>query len=249
MVRRAHHHHLPRFVVGFTFFALASGCLQPSLNPLFLPEETLFDETLLGAWTCPGEVWTFARESYETVPDRPYYRVTIDGDNQTAEMGAWLGRLDKTWFVTFRSGGFDLQLPTDFVRHHVVATYTFGQINVQPTRVRLAMLDSEWIQKAEAAGQLAIGVRRWLNDEIPSFEHARRPPEARDPQWPDPKDSRWLSEVLLTAPPRELQRFARSYADDKSVFGETIELVRHPSSDALAPTEAESQRGSCYSMK
>jgi hypothetical protein len=193
-------------------------------------------------------VWTFARESYETFPDRPYYRVTIAADNQTAEMAAWLGRLDQAWFITFRSGGVDLPVPTDFVRHHVVATYTFGRISIRPTRVRLAMLDSEWIEKAEAAGQLAIGVRRWLNDELPSFEPAR-PPESRDRQWTDPRDSRWLSEVLLTAPPRELQRFARIYADDKSVFGETIELVRQPSSGAVTPTEAASQRGSCYSMK
>jgi hypothetical protein len=192
-------------------------------------------------------VWTFARESYEGLPERPYYTVTIDADNQTVEMAAWLGRIDKAWFITFRSDGFDLQLPTDFVRHHVIATYTFGQISIQPRGLRLAMLDAEWIQKAEAAGQLAVGVRRWLNDEFPPFEPAR-PPESRDRERTDPRDSRWLSEVLLTAPARELQRFARIYADDKSVFGETIELVREPSSDALTPTKTTSQRGSCYSM-
>jgi hypothetical protein len=249
MVHQVHRRNLPGFTLGFAMLALAGACLQPSLNPLFLPEETLFDETLLGAWTCPGEVWTFSRESYGNLPDRPYYLVTIEADNQTAEMAAWLGRLDKTWFVTFRSGGLDFELPTDFVRHHVVATHTFGRISIETTRVRLAMLDADWIQKAEAAGQLTIGVRRWLNDEMPSFENVSRPPESRHPPSPDPRDSRWLSEVILTAPPRDLQRFARTYADDENVFAETIELVRRPSSDAVTSAEAASQRGSCYSMK
>lgn len=234
-----------QLAVGLSFATLATGCLQTSLNPLFLPHDTVFDEKLLGTWTCPREAWTFARDSYKGWEDRPFYRVTIAAGQKTAELRAWLGRIGKTTFITFRPEEVEL-VAAEFIRGHMVGMYTFGRITIEAGTVRLAMLDAGWIAKAEEAGQLTIGVRQWLNDIQPTFDDESRP---RKPTDALPKELRSLSQVILTAQPSDLQRFARAYADDDDVFAEKIELVRGASSNAMPPTGPEEQRGRCYSVK
>ena len=45
-----------------TVLALApSGCLQPSLNALLLPQDMTFDARLLGTWKSGAAMWTFAQ--------------------------------------------------------------------------------------------------------------------------------------------------------------------------------------------
>jgi hypothetical protein len=232
-----------QFAVGLTFVTLATGCLQPSLNPLFLPQDTFFEEKLLGTWTCSSEVWTFARDSYKGREDRPFYRVTITGQ-KPAELVAWLGRIDKTAFITFRPDKVELAV-TDFVRDHIVGLYTFGRITIEAGHVRLAMLDAGWIEKAEQAGQLTIGVRQWVNDVL-TFEDESRLAKSSEAS---PKELRWLSQVILTAQPNDLQRFARAYSDEDDVFAEKIELVRGTSSTAITTPGLVEQRGRCYSVK
>lgn len=200
----------------------ATGCLQPSLNPLFLPEDAVFDEGLLGTWVCQDETWTFARTADEDWRGREVFTVTIQrSDNDTtSELFAWLGRLDGALFATFTPKS-DLPAPNRFFARHVVPVYTFGRITIEPTRLRLNMLDADWIEKAEAAGLLTIGVKRT-----------------------EPR-----SDVLLSAKPAELQRFARAYADNDDVFSDRVEFVRPIASDSTTAGAAVRAAGHCYAEK
>lgn len=194
-----------------------TGCLQPSLNPLFLPEDAVFNQGLLGAWVCPGETWTFTRTSDTDLESRAVYDVSIRTEATTSHLLAWLGRVDDAVFVTFtlKSDGRGTHR---FTARHLVPAYTFGRISIEPARVQLAMLDAGWIEKAEAAGLLTIGTKR-----------------------PEPR-----SDVLLTAGPTELQRFARAYAGDDQVFGTGVELVR-PVTPGSGSDSTIHPTGTCYS--
>lgn len=212
---------LRTLLLGLTAAAAlaASGCLQQSVNPLFLLDDSTFDDRLLGSWTCGDEQWNFAREVDSDLPGKPFYRIQIQAGNRRGVLGAMLGRIGADDFVTFLPLGDDGDdTSTDFVGRHTMGVYTFGRLVLDGSRMRLAMLGSDWIEHAYSAGLLPIGViQQWTLE------------SAADPT------------VILTAPPAGLQRFARTYARDEAVFSEQIELVRttdtHPSEPA----------GQCYS--
>jgi hypothetical protein len=207
--------------VAMLVVALCStGCLQPSLNPLFLPQDAAFDERLLGTWVCQDETWTFARTTDDDWKSHEVYTVTIQTTDTTSELLAWLGRLDDAVFVTFTPKS-EPHPAARFLGRHVISVYTFGRIVIEPMRLRLAMLDADWIETAETAGLLTIGVKR------------------EEPR----------ADVLLTAKAVDLQRFARAYSGDDHVFGERLEFVR-PAMPAPTPTESTVRpAGTCYAEK
>ena len=193
--------------------AAASACLQPSLNPLFLPEDSVFEEGLLGTWVCGDETWTFEKQTEKDLGPKPFYKVTMSVDQKKYEIMAWLGRIDDHTFVNFRPET-DPDLPT-FVKAHFVGTYSFGRAWIDPDRIKFGMLSSGFLQKLEESGQLTIGVKRWPED------------------------------VILTATPKELQRFAGTFAEESDIFGEPIELVK----PGTKPSGADNAVGHCYSEK
>jgi hypothetical protein len=204
--------------IGLLLFVIAAnGCLQPSLNPLFSPEESVFEPGLVGVWVCEDETWTFAKQSNEDLDFRETYSITVRTDRSTGELAGWLGRLDNQLFVTFVLTS-DHGVQNKFLARHLVGAYTFGRLNIEPGRLRVAMLSSGWVDRAEQAGLLSIGLRR----------------------------STPMSDVLLTAPPHDLQRFARAYADDDEVFDDQLELVR---ADASGSNSSPLTAGHCYSEK
>jgi len=115
---------------------------------------------------------------------------------------------------------FEEQLLGFFARH-IIPVYSFGRITIEPSRLRLAMLDADWVESAEEAGLLTMGTKR------------------AEP----------LADVLLTAKPAELQRFARAYSNDEAVFGERLEFVRSEAFDPTASVSSGQLAGRCYSEK
>ena len=200
---------------------LAAACLQRSLNPLFLPKDSVFDERLLGEWVCGEESWTFTRELDEDSGSKEFYRIDVVSRGRRGTLAAWLGWLDNNLFITFIPT-VDIELPSPFFDRHLVGVFTFGRVTIEPDRLRLAMLGSEWAEKAFAAGQLTLGVNRTSLG--PSADGL---------------------DIILTAQPDELQRFARAYASEDDVFSENIEFVRPVAGGATAPDS----RGQCYSEK
>ena len=198
---------------------ISAGCLQASLNPLFLHEEAIVDDRLIGAWACGRETWTFTRAVDDDGKALQIYTVTIRMEDTTEELAAWLGRLDDTVFVTFTSQSGPVVRNT-FHARHILPVYTFGRITVEPSRLRLAMLDTDWVEAAEEAGLLPIGMKR------------------QEPH----------KDVLLTAPSSDLQRFAKAFADSDEAFGERLEFAR-PGSPGAAGDSPRSELPGCYSEK
>jgi hypothetical protein len=196
------------------------GCLQLSLNPLFTPDEAVFDEHLVGAWTCGEETWTFRRASDPDLAAKGY-EVEVRSGVTTATLVALIGRLGDRTFITLTPGQLDDPSSSPFTNAHVVTGFTFGRVVQDGDRLQLSMLDSAWIAKAYRAGLLSIGVNRvWPGD------------------GPD-------GDVLLIARPTDLQRFAQTYADDDAVFGEQIRF-RRSGAPAPGPASASAVGEKCY---
>jgi len=205
--------------LAFIATLVSAGCLQTSLNPLFLPEDAIVDDRLIGAWACEGESWTFARAVDDDGKSLPSYTVTIRMEDTTEQLAAWLGRLDEVVFVTFTSQSGPAVRNT-FHARHILPVYTFGRITVEPSRLRLAMLDTDWVAAAAEAGLLPIGLKR------------------QEPH----------KDVLLTAPSSDLQRFAKAFAASDDVFGERLEFARS-GNPGTAGDSPRSELPGCYSEK
>lgn len=201
---------------------ISGGCLQLSLSPLFTADEAVFDEHLVGQWVCGNESWTFRRADGQDVPAGAY-DVDIKAGAKSVAFVALLGRLGNDAFITFTSGQLDDASTSPFVKAHVVTGFTFGRVTLEGDRLRLAMLNSDWIARTYRAGLLGIGANRI---------------------WPgagaDDVD------VILTSGPADLQRFARAYADDAAVFSERIRFRRVGSTAPARATAGRDPGETCY---
>ena len=189
------------FGLGLVLALLSPACLQPSLNPLLLPADMNFDVRLVG-WKSGDTTWTFSKaadkDAQAVFDGRPFYEVTLTEMNETVKVWAWIGRLGDAQFINFFPDDPPVEIKSGFYKRHLVAAYTFGRIWIENDLIRLGMLNADWVKKATGEGKLALGPKRWPDDEV----------------------------VLLTASTLELQRFAREHANDDKAFGDRTELIR-----------------------
>lgn len=141
---------------------LVTGCLQTSLYPLVRPADSIFDERLVGKWTCGSEAWSITPETEDLdgVPFR-HYKVEIAKGDKVGTLQAWVGRLGNTPFINFFP---DDPAPSALLGRHFVPTHTFGRFRVSPDTVLLDMLESDWIAEAAKDGRISLGVKGWEED-------------------------------------------------------------------------------------
>ena len=129
----------------------AAGCLQASINPLFTPDDARFDDGIVGKWRCGSDTWTITRATVEKdakeYAGRSYAEIEIAGGDDVLKMVALVGRLGNADFATFMPD--DIRgTRNSFFDAHVVGASTFGRILIEPNRIRLAMLDDQWVRDA-----------------------------------------------------------------------------------------------------
>jgi hypothetical protein len=189
----------------------AAGCLQPSLSPLIPPDQSRFDDRLIGAWSCGSDVWTFTRADVEAgLP--PSYRVDIRTSDAHGELAGWIGRVDDRDYVNFMADDQAQGVP--FVRQHLVDTFSFGLIAIDGTHLHIAMLSDGWVRHEYEAGRLEVGVSRELSSR-PTGDDA----------------------IVLTAGPPALQAFVRRAVTDDQAFADRFDFER-VSADTRAQTDA-----------
>lgn len=175
----------------------STACLQPSLNPLLMPADSTFDARLLGSWACGPQNLTFVRQTDpEIFRDHDFFSVTVAGEESIDNLSAWVGPLGNAQFINFYPDSTSRKT-TAFYGAHTVAAHTFGRIRIEPGRLRLDLLNDEWVGKKTKAGGRALG----------------------RVYWPDER-------ILLTATTSELQQFAREHAEDFDAFSERLDCRR-----------------------
>jgi hypothetical protein len=178
----------------------AAGCLQPSLSPLIPPEQSRFDDRLIGAWSCGSDVWTFTRASLDSgLP--PSYRVDVRTADAQGQLAGWIGRVDDRDYINFMADDQAQGVP--FVRQHLIGTFSFGLIAIDGAHLHIAMLSDGWVRREYEAGRLDVGVRRELSSR-PAGDDA----------------------IVLTAGPPALQAFVRRAVTDDQAFADRFDFER-----------------------
>jgi hypothetical protein len=192
---------MPRtFAFGSLFVVAlaATGCLQRSLNPLLAKPDAPIDARFIGEWTSGDTTWSVTKTSDKDVFEgREFFEVKISRKKASAVLAAWAGAIGPATFINFFPESDSVHLPLDFFKAHLLETHSFGRIWIEDNKVRLRLLQSEWVEKASKEKRLDLAVGGW----------------------PD-------GHSVITASTDDLQRFARAHADDREAFGEAIELTR-----------------------
>ncbi|RMF32039.1 MAG: hypothetical protein D6765_00910 [Bacteroidetes bacterium] len=219
-----------KFVVLFAF-ALFGGCI-PSIHPLYTEDKLVFPTELLGTFVADGsleivqgrqghpgvpldtvwfqprgdkfpEIWHFERWDENT-----FHLVYQDGQGRCASFETHVVELDGKLFLDFFPTDpeseekellfFPGQDPglNDFLVFHLLPVHTFARLDWKGDTLRIHLFDYDYITDL-------------LREKRVRIRH-----ENQDGQY------------ILTAPPRELQKFVEKYADDERLFSSEIVLHR-----------------------
>jgi len=138
------------------FYAVAiflTGCIQPSLKPLFHEKDVFFDPNLVGIWTPSdsNETWEFSK-----LPDANAYKLVITDDGKTGTFAAGLGKIDNNLFLDVFPNG-ENKNDNDWYREHLLGMHSFMLVRqIEPT-LQIALVDGEKVAKIIKADPNAVG--------------------------------------------------------------------------------------------
>ena len=126
-------------LIALTFIA---GCL-PSLNPVYLPEDLVFEESVVGTWAQSGKTakWKLTRRD-ATSYDLAY----TDEGGVEARFIAHLAEIEGSLFLDLSPQPMPAQ-GNKFYQLHLAPTHTIYLVQqVEPT-LKLAAMDLAWLDK------------------------------------------------------------------------------------------------------
>lgn len=179
-----------------------AGCVR-SIYPLFMENDLVYKDELLGVWKEKEgkNTWIFEKgtgKNYILLHHEAEFTGSpgskIPGD--TAKFAAQLGKLGKYFFLDIYPESPNTKVKNDFFNFHLLPLHTISRIWIGADTLRLSMLDNDWLA-------------RMIDSRAFRIKHARL-----------------NDQLILTASTQELQRLAVRYAENKKAFPRPGELYR-----------------------
>ena len=127
---------------GVAVLILVGGCI-PSLNPVYRPEDLVFDEAALGTWTQEdGKArWEFTKRD-----DKSYRLLYTDQEGQQGRFIAHLAKIDGALFLDLvpEEGTLGANL---FYKFHLVPIHTVYVVRQLKPNLELAAIDYKWLDE------------------------------------------------------------------------------------------------------
>ena len=143
------------YIASMISLVLLVGCL-PTLNPIYRPQDLVFNEALLGEWRAEqgGSLWHFTRED-----DKTYRLDFTEEDGKSGEFIAHLATIEGVMFLDLMPSKLNGKMP-GFVKAHYVPIHTIFMVkSIEPNLV-LSSLDLSWL-------------KGYLDENPDALEHAR----------------------------------------------------------------------------
>ncbi len=174
-----------------TLLVAVSGCIIPSLHPIFNESDLITNDQLKGDWLGHKSIWTF--EEGDNKSYRLYYKECDDPVNDPsnyatctmAEFKSHLIKLDGAYFLDFYPVNYK-NTENQFLRLHLQPLHSFAKVTIEKDHIEVSFLNYLWLKE--------------LLDKNPkAVAHT----ETRHG-------------IMLTADTDELQQFMKTYADEKA---------------------------------
>lgn len=186
------------------------GCIR-SLHPIYTEQTLTYDPAFVGVWVDSKEEnrLEIASDKAEAGAIQSYRVVNIDKDSKSARLSGHLAKVGDM-LVADLTISDENQLPdSDFAKSHLFPLHTFWIVKRDDAdHFSIRAIDADWMKKFAAENPAGIAHYR-TNDDI-----------------------------ILTAPPEELQKFLIAHAKDQGMLTDA-EVFRR-----VAPAPAASQPAS-----
>lgn len=188
-----------------------SSCVVFSFYPLYTSDDLFENDLLLGEWveddyhdsaSTSTDIWKFehpfigAKEN--GVRNKKSYILTLkstdDGEVKTREFSVHIIKIADTYFLDFYTE--DHMDPQDISLWslHMVPVHTFAKLTVEEDKLAIQWFDPDWLEKLIKENRIRIH-----HEDNGDF-------------------------ILLTAKPKELQKFVKKYVDAKDAFDDGLEV-------------------------
>ena len=138
---------------------ITTGCLVPSINPLYQTGDLGTNDNLVGTWVDPEEhetLWTFKQSGPLS------YTLYTTENNELSSFEAHLFKINDLYFIDL----FPLESYTksDFYNSHLVPAHTFYYVILQENQLVAHELNYEWFSRQAKDGK--IDVDYFQNDDM-----------------------------------------------------------------------------------
>jgi len=183
-----------------------SGCIIYSFYPLYTEEDLFPNEILTGEWVQEddnGTEWIFEHAYFgKKVPeniDSTSYVLSLtecDGDStRKSEFSVHIIELGGHYFLDFYLEEFMDDDNLDLASFHIIPVHTFAKLTVEEDRMVINWFDQDWLE--DLIKENKIRIHHEENDDF----------------------------ILLTAKPRELQKFVIKYVNSEEAFEDGLEVI------------------------
>lgn len=181
-----------------------SGCVVYSFYPLYTEEDLFANDILTGEWIdSDSTIWNFEHEYRgkklpENIDSTSYVLNLKDKDGKESKFSIHIINLAGHYFLDFYLEDFMDDNNLDLESFHIVPVHTFAKLEVSEDKLQINWFDQEWLKKLIEENKIRIHHEE--NDDY----------------------------ILLTAKPKELQKFVIKYVNSEEAFKDGIdfELMR-----------------------
>lgn len=201
---------LKRFLFPLALLALMSGCVVCSFYPIYTPDDLFVNDLLLGNY-CTDNLesdsasWHFEFKTKkvdgEKVADSLRYKLTInenEDDIMDSEFDVHLIRINDQLIADFYLTGYqknNKDFEVGMFDLHMVAVHSFAKVDVYDgDSIALQWFDPDWLEKNIENNKIRI--------------HHENNGE----------------QILLTAQPKELQKFVKKYLHSEEAFKDGMDV-------------------------
>lgn len=178
-----------------------SGCIVYSFYPLYTEKDLFANEILTGSWVDGDSAeWKFehpykGKELPENLDRTSYVLFLKDKDGKASEFKVHIIKLGGHYFLDFYLEDFLKDDELDLASFHIVPVHTFAKVSVSKSQLHINWYDQDWLEKLIKENKIRI--RHEYNGDY----------------------------ILLTASPKELQKFVTKYVNSEEAFKDGMEAI------------------------
>ena len=142
--------------------ALLTGCLVPSLHPLYLENDIITRPEIVGTWTGQddGTTWIFEKE-----PDSSYSLAYVDSEEaDTSWFIIHLVQFDSVLFMDAYPNPSEIL--TDAYKSHLIAAHSFSKVQIDSEGLTISVIDADWLHKEIDSGRVHIAHEQLGPDDL-----------------------------------------------------------------------------------
>ncbi len=189
------------FSIVLLITVLFSGCVVYSFYPLYTQKDLFENDILLGEWMDDdGTEWNFEHAYYgkkvpENIDKTSYVLYLKDKDERASEFSVHVIELGGHYFLDFYLEDFLDDSELKLADFHIIPVHTFAKLVVEENQLFINWFDQDWLEGLIKENKIRIHHEE--TDDI----------------------------ILLTAKPKELQKFVTKYVDSEAAFKDGIEAI------------------------